>query len=224
MASSLSHYVVFLCYAIITVHCQLDSEKMGENQLDTDFLDSVPEPNQFHPNQAEEETLYSDYLAEMNPVDSGSEKEQLSNNYPGAELVPQPDQVNAEGEEALEALQLACKYTCPSGKSPQKHPSYSPAKNGCGPQGTDIFNGAVRKTCSYIIECCDQHDICYGTYGESQSACDSRFHTCNQRTPPKMNIFNIALCKAKGGLMTAAVKALGCSFFKNAQRPATICV
>ena len=116
MASSLSHYVVFLCYAIVTAHCQLDSEKLGETQLDTEILDSVPDANQFHPNQAEEETLYSDYLAEMNPVDSGSEKEQLSNNYPGAELAPEPDQVNAEEEEALDGLQLACKYTCPSGK------------------------------------------------------------------------------------------------------------
>jgi hypothetical protein len=213
-SSSRSHYVLVLCCIIITVHCQLDADQLEENQADNS------EPNQFDNNVAEEEMLYEDYLAEMNQVDSETEKEQISNDHQ-RELASEPNQVSADGEEDLQAL-LACKFTCPKGKSPQWNPSFQPATNGCGSQGQ--FDGWVLKKCSYIIECCNQHDICYGTYGVSRRWCDSEFASCNKRTPANMRFWDRSGCKTKGGLMAAAVKIAGCKFFKGSQSKATICV
>ena len=28
-------------------------------------------------------------------------------------------------------------------------------------------------------DCCDAHDLCYGTYGKTQAACDAAFLSCN---------------------------------------------
>ena len=108
-SSSRSHYVLILCCIIITVHCQLDADQLEENQADNS------EPNQFDNNVAQEEKLYEDYLAEMNQVDSETEKEQISNDHQ-RELASEPNQVSADGEEDLQAL-LACKFTCPKGKT-----------------------------------------------------------------------------------------------------------
>ena len=49
MASSLSHCVVLACCLIVTVHCQLDSDKPREEQLDAGHEDTVSESKQADP-------------------------------------------------------------------------------------------------------------------------------------------------------------------------------
>lgn len=42
--------------------------------------------------------------------------------------------------------------------------SMSQSSNGCGPKGFSINNGLRQIGENNLIQCCDQHDICYGNF------------------------------------------------------------
>jgi hypothetical protein len=132
------------------------------------------------------------------------------------------DQVDAQllDNEDVEMNPLAlCEYRCLIG-SAQRNPNHTPTANGCGPKGVTIpFN-----KCSYLKDCCNDLDICYGTFGQSKGVCDAIFKDCNSKAPPSMNFFVKKTCQLFGIGMDKAVSYGGCPFYLAAQAQATVCV
>jgi len=68
---------------------------------------------------------------------------------------------------------------CPKGQILQKDPSYKPTTNGCGPQDEKIVQSITRYVNPYFGECCNGHDICYGTCNPfGKIRCDKDLLSC----------------------------------------------
>jgi hypothetical protein len=167
-------------------------------------------------------------LAEM--IDSDTvEVQQVDDENVGVEhLEPIPErpleveQVDAQpldSEDVEVNPQALCEYRCLVGRA-QRNPNHTPTANGCGPKGITIpFN-----KCSYLKDCCNALDICYGTFGQSKALCDVTFKDCNSKAPPSMNFFVRKQCQLFGIGMDKAVSLAGCPFYLLAQAKATVCV
>ena len=116
----------------------------------------------------------------------------------------------------------ACDFSCPQGL--QKRPSgRSPDVNGCGPQGLTID---VNPLFPDFTEICNDHDRCYGTCGASKDKCDNVFWQrmkkyCESQRQRSMDFYRD--CQTLSSLYAGGVKALGCSFYIDAQRQACTC-
>ena len=67
----------------------------------------------------------------------------------------------------------------PRCKTPRK--TYRPKTNGCGPQQqllSGLLNVVTSSVSREFVECCNQHDRCYGQCGVSKSDCDKQFRAC----------------------------------------------
>jgi hypothetical protein len=62
------------------------------------------------------------------------------------------------------------------------HPGYTPGFNGCGSEGSVVTPFIPNRFgLANFLNCCNNHDICYGTCGDNKDACDVRFLGCLSR-------------------------------------------
>ena len=90
--------------------------------------------------------------------------------------------------------------------------------NGCGAEGgISVPNSFV-----YIIDftdCCDAHDVCYGTCAENKSGCDAGLGLCMAERCTSLTVMPILhnACVAQAAAYAAAVLGLGGEAYENAQ-------
>jgi secretory phospholipase A2 len=118
---------------------------------------------------------------------------------------------------ALGTLTDGCAYKCANGATPTQNPAEPPSSNGCGSYNITVD----MKTCPYLNECCNQHDICYDQCGTSRAACDLALYNCTQH-PPADCILKV-YCKLFGLGMYNGVNVLACDAFLNAQKRVCSC-
>jgi hypothetical protein len=228
MASTLSYIALVLCI-VLTVHGQLDEERVLAELIDTDNV----EVEQLGSNQVDIERLNYDQVADeqfsWDSVDLPA-AEQFSEMFEDEQFDTDADeQVVAEMLEAelmngdnLEARPARrCTYRCPSGKTGVKNETHVPSSNGCSSKGGPKV---TPKECPYLTDCCNTHDICYGTFSQSKVLCDTAFRACNRNTPTDMSTSLQERCKRSGYRMSSRVEFRGCLAFQRAQRRATICL
>jgi hypothetical protein len=231
MASTLSHFSLVLCI-VLTVRGQqdhegrvfselfnsdnVDVEQLGSNKVDIERLnyDQV-EDEQFSWDSVdvpEAERLYEMFEAEQLDTDAVYD-EQVD-----AEML-EADLMNWDNLEERRARR--CTYRCPTGKTGVKNETHIPFSNGCSSKGGPKVSP---KVCPYLTDCCNTHDICYGTFSQSKTACDTAFKACNRNAPTDMDVNQQKKCVGYGARMVYVVKRFGCPAYRKAQRAATICV
>jgi len=229
MASTLSYFALVLCI-VLTVRGQQDhEERVLAELIDADNV----EVEQLGSNQVDIERLDYDQVADeqfsWDSVDL-PEAEQLYEMFEDEQFDTDADeQVVAKMREAdlmnwdnLEARRgRQCTYRCPSGKTGVKNETHVPSSNGCSSKGGPKVSP---KECPYLTDCCNTHDICYGTFGQSKAVCDTAFRTCNKRVPSDMSTSLQKKCIGYGARMEFAVKRFGCRAYRRSQSAATICV
>lgn len=95
------------------------------------------------------------------------------------------------------------------------NPSYKPKPNGCGTKGMTI----IKNFNPQFTPCCNNHDRCYGTCGNSKEYCDNSFKNCMRNT---CALFNVA-CRAAADSYYLAVHLFGCTAYTNVQKKACMC-
>lgn len=96
--------------------------------------------------------------------------------------------------------------------------------NGCGPKVLGSIDKELKAVGEgNLIQCCDQHDICYGTCtpGQDQKYCDNQFNQCLttqcSNTYPNTKTLSLKLksdaCKASAKTMYTLVKDFGKLFY-----------
>ena len=129
-----------------------------------------------------------------------------------------------------------CAYRCPGAKKPFSRPGYKPGYNGCGAAGEGPLAKTVRKYLSRVpslfVQCCNNHDLCYGTCNESRKQCDAKFNVCLKsavsrflKLPMTARTLAQGTCIALGldNVFYTAVAVMGCPAFKAAQKNACVC-
>jgi hypothetical protein len=141
------------------------------------------------------------------------------------------------------SAKLGCteKPLCSAGTKAKTRPGYKPAYNGCGAEGTGFFAKTIRKVLDNLpkdfVDCCNTHDICYGTCqfdakftGSShRSSCDRTFSKCLgdavrkikqksffRRTPDERKCVLFSL----DDVFYTAVHSLGCGPYLRGQQKA----
>jgi secretory phospholipase A2 len=103
-----------------------------------------------------------------------------------------------------------------------------------GAAGGGWLAETVRKTLSAVPrswkQCCDKHDICYGTCNKAKSTCDSDMLKC---MTTQVKLFSLKSTRTKDEdkcvkykldkVFYEAVHTLGCSPYKSAQEEACSC-
>lgn len=121
-----------------------------------------------------------------------------------------------------------CYFKCPGPvkKVPVSNPNYVPTANGCGSLG--VFFDKEDLPRPEMVDCCNDHDICFGTCGSDKEDCDRKFKRCLYNTcevhEKDMNLISFKKCKGGAKLLYTATMAFGCTSFKEAQHSACICV
>ncbi|XP_042214154.1 group XIIA secretory phospholipase A2-like [Homarus americanus] len=119
-----------------------------------------------------------------------------------------------------------CVYKCPGKKIPVRNPNHTPKANGCGSLG--VFFEKEDLSRAEMVDCCNDHDICYDTCGRDKEDCDKIFKRCLYNTckitQNEMDILTNKKCKGGAKLLYTATVALGCTPFKEAQHSACRCV
>jgi len=110
-------------------------------------------------------------------------------------------------------------FTCPKGQKRVDN-NLEKTVNGCGAQSNSKFMEIINKIGNTIgkrfIECCNKHDICYGTCGTTHKGCDDSFKECMQKECKPLNIAKKALCKTTAFGFHKAVAIGGkCVFYKT---------
>jgi len=129
-----------------------------------------------------------------------------------------------------------CPYTCPNDKKPFSRPGYKPGYNGCGAAGEGPLAKTVREYLSRVpslfVQCCNNHDLCYGTCNASRYECDVSFNVCLKsavsrflKLPMTARTLAQGTCIALGldNVFYTAVAVMGCPAYKSAQREACVC-
>jgi len=109
-----------------------------------------------------------------------------------------------------------CTYECPKGKTKIPNPDHKPVSNGCGSYGISLV------TDEKFTPCCDVHDICYDTCGNSREKCDSAFKKCLQETCKSST--NPSQCKQTADTVIMGTSMFGCGAYQESQKKACICV
>jgi len=117
------------------------------------------------------------------------------------------------------ALDDICVYNCPFGTK-EKNPNHTATFNGCGPEYLTV----TFEQCPYLTNCCDAHDLCYGTYDQSKYSCDMAFKACNNNPPSGLDAADKDQCLLCGDVMTDTVIVGACPFYLSSQSRASICV
>jgi len=122
------------------------------------------------------------------------------------------------------SVEEECKFSCPDGSTPKKNKYYRPVPNGCGVPGIEISEYVSVKD---MKQCCDQHDICYGTCNKDKEECDLFFKKCLYKICDRLKdkIPDVALtgCKSTAKVLFSGTMMFGCKFYKTAQEEACYC-
>lgn len=84
--------------------------------------------------------------------------------------------------------------------------------NGCGPKGFPINNELFRRGESILIQCCNQHDICYGSC-LGKAYCDDQFEACLLMECNLLPNEQVHKCDTDARLMSSMVKIFGGPFY-----------
>jgi len=111
-------------------------------------------------------------------------------------------------------------FTCPGGATPQDNPNAEPSSNGCGPSGLPLTGPSFS-----FLECCNQHDLCYGECGASKTECDNDFYVCMFCSCDEEydTIIGELACEDLACTYFQAVDEFGCAAFTASQEEACIC-
>ena len=129
-----------------------------------------------------------------------------------------------------------CAYKCPGAKKSFSRPGYKPGYNGCGAAGEGPLAKTVRKYLSKVpslfVDCCNKHDLCYGTCNASRQECDVSFNVCLKsavsrflKLPMAARTVAQGTCIALGldTVFYTAVAVMGCPAYQDAQKEACVC-
>ena len=111
-------------------------------------------------------------------------------------------------------------YTCPGEEVPVPDPNREPTPNGCGPS-----NFPLTTPSDSFLECCNEHDICYETCGNSKIQCDLDFYECMFCSCDATydDYYEQSVCEELACSYFQAVDQFGCSSFEAGQEQACIC-
>ena len=84
--------------------------------------------------------------------------------------------------------------------------------NGCGPGKFLINNGLKEIGEGVLIECCNQHDICYTKCGGKRD-CDDKFEKCLKEKCKQLGFIRRKLCSLDIFGMVLAVRNFGKKFY-----------
>jgi len=91
-------------------------------------------------------------------------------------LISEQDGTREQGRDQASVGGLVCA----NGGTPAQY--RQPIKNGCGSEAM-LKNSIIKMASTELLgvyqDCCDAHDLCYGTYGKTQAECDAAFLSCN---------------------------------------------
>lgn len=123
------------------------------------------------------------------------------------------------------AFSSSCSYTCADGTVPRTSvPGYTPQPNGCG---TTQFPMQVEGERWGFTDCCNTHDICYGTCGTDYHVCESAFATCLndicEANYPDASSPEGSACRSTAQLFQTATKLAGCVYYTASQEHACDC-
>eukprot|EP00455_Lapot_gusevi_P043560 TRINITY_DN5316_c0_g3_i1.p1 TRINITY_DN5316_c0_g3~~TRINITY_DN5316_c0_g3_i1.p1 ORF type:complete len:157 (+),score=22.56 TRINITY_DN5316_c0_g3_i1:159-629(+) len=108
------------------------------------------------------------------------------------------------------------KVTCADGSEPVDR-GVPPVLNGCGPETVSSLS-TFDSVSLLFNSCCNKHDTCYGTVGNSKNDCDVALDkclkkVCNRTTPDRKTI-----CNANRSLINHGLKVkYACEAFAKAQ-------
>jgi len=169
--------------------------------------------------QLDEEQLNNDQVdAQQSNVDN-MEGDAIKAGELYAEMT-EADQLDSDNADLKSVSDFFCRYKCGKGKKAVKNEAYTPSATGCSSKGG---SAASMRDCPYLTGCCNAHDICYGTFGQSKSTCDATFKSCTKRTPVDMSTSIQSKCKRTGSEMWYRVNRRGCAAYRRGQSAATIC-
>jgi secretory phospholipase A2 len=110
------------------------------------------------------------------------------------------------------------KFSCPDGKSIIQ--VIQPTSNGCGPELKNGFAQALNKIGKALLdkfqECCNHHDICYGTCGNDRNTCDSDFKQCMKKECNGNKVKKF-ICNKEADALYGIVDKFGEKIFTPAQ-------
>merc|ERR1719282_898418 len=109
-------------------------------------------------------------------------------------------------------------FSCPNGATPQADPNYTAGFNGCGPSAFPITGPSFG-----FEECCQGHDICYGTCGTNKIQCDQDFYACMYCICQEENFIEREFCEEIACTYYELVDEFGCFSFNGGQDDACIC-
>uniref|UniRef100_A0A2K6GJR9 Group XIIA secretory phospholipase A2 n=1 Tax=Propithecus coquereli TaxID=379532 RepID=A0A2K6GJR9_PROCO len=120
-----------------------------------------------------------------------------------------------------------CQYKRSDGSKPLPRYDYkpSPPPNGCGSplSGVHLNIGIPSLT-----KCCNQHDRCYETCGQSKNDCDEEFQSCLSKICRDVQktlglAQHVQACERTVDLLFDSVTHLGCKPYVDSQRAACRC-
>lgn len=120
-----------------------------------------------------------------------------------------------------------CVFTCPDGSTPRPKIGYKPNPNGCGTYGLQLDPKELPH--KDMNNCCNKHDVCYGTCLVRKEDCDSMFLSCLESVCVKKasrgakDKDKLLSCKATSKAFYTGSQFLGCKAFKDAQRQSCYC-
>ena len=92
--------------------------------------------------------------------------------------------------------------------------------NGCGAEGGSSFpNSFIYKHIVNFKDCCDAHDVCYGTCSRDKLGCDHNLGSCMRKKCRRLLFMPLAyeLCIGQANIYEAAVAIAGSDAFESAQ-------
>eukprot|EP00339_Tiarina_fusa_P023381 CAMPEP_0117046834 /NCGR_PEP_ID=MMETSP0472-20121206/32377_1 /TAXON_ID=693140 ORGANISM="Tiarina fusus, Strain LIS" /NCGR_SAMPLE_ID=MMETSP0472 /ASSEMBLY_ACC=CAM_ASM_000603 /LENGTH=363 /DNA_ID=CAMNT_0004759325 /DNA_START=1 /DNA_END=1089 /DNA_ORIENTATION=+ len=124
------------------------------------------------------------------------------------------------GETCTPADTCSDSFTCPGGETPIDNPNNEPDANGCGPSAFPLAGPSFS-----FLECCEQHDFCYGTCGTSKVQCDNDFYECMACTceTDYDDYFSRFACRELACTYFQAVDEFGCFAFTSGQEDSCSC-
>jgi len=124
------------------------------------------------------------------------------------------------GETCTPADTCSDSFTCPGGATPIDNPDNEPDANGCGPSAFPFAGPSFS-----FLECCEQHDFCYGTCGTSKVQCDNDFYSCMACSCEEEydDPFSRFGCEQLACSYFQLVDEFGCFAFNGGQEDSCIC-
>lgn len=119
-----------------------------------------------------------------------------------------------------------CIFKCPKNRIPVMNLNHVPQSNGCGSLGMFFEKEDLPR--AEMVDCCNDHDLCYDTCGSDKEDCDRKFKRCLYSicdvNKKELDLISEKKCKGGAKLLYMATMALGCTAYKEAQREACSCV